>query len=70
MMKIEEAMICRQTEEFIRIQSEIYSRSKEMLDLFDELDSKYPLDKEYCWRLLSSGSVLPTYTYKDEENED
>lgn len=69
-MTYKEAIAFRQTEEFIRIQSEIALKDKEMKTLFKELDSKCPLEENCYWTLVLSGDVFPMHWYKDEENED
>ena len=69
-MTYKEAITFRQTEEFLRIQSEIALKDKEMTALFKELNSKCPLEKDCYWTLNLCGDVFPTHWYKDEENED
>ena len=56
-MEYSEIINMRKTSEFIEIQEKIREKDKELRELFEQLNSKFPIGPDRTWCLTLSGDV-------------
>lgn len=59
----------RELPEFKKIEDQIRQKNEEMIGLFKQLESEFPIGPHYYWCLMLSGDVVPHFKLPPEEDE-